>query len=802
MIQDYPFPSLLGLTALLALLSVMVVSVQRAQATRDAGSAAVAATDGAAPPSPAGHGLPSRTGVVDAPLGELPVVVRGRDGVVGDLLAPPVAGLHRVRVVAGMGGCGKTTVALAAAREARAAGWRVWWVSAVDNTTLVAGMSAVAREAGASADEVACADSDLALAGVMWQWLERMSGQWLLVIDNVDEPAVLAPGGTSVAGGGGWLRAAGDGITLVTTRVTDSRIWGNQTAWFPLKELDERSAALLLLDRMGRADEPGLMPAAVAVANRLGRLPLALHLAGSYLGSGMAEVGLDGYLDLLEQQSVSLLSQGAPGWGKQDPRRLVMSTWEMSLDALEQQGRLKARMLLRVLSFLAAGSVVPLSMLDAAVLSDIALLADGDEGRAELANGLSGLRAVGLVDAAPTGAGSGGDGLVVHPLVAEVSRWWANRDGQRRSLTAAAAGLLVAAGARLHPADPDKWDAWQLLAPHARVALDAAAEVSANEAARVIDINNGLTHHLTARGSYLAAIDHGERVIAAAMAVLGDENPDTLSSRNNLAAAYRAAGRTAEAIPLHRATLAARERVLGDEHPRTLTSRNNLAVGYDSAGRLSEAIPLYEATLAARERILGDEHPDTLGSRNNLAAAYDSVGRLSEAIALYEATLATCERVLGDEHPSTLTSWNNLAAAYYSAGRTTEAMALYEKTLAARELVLGYEHPDTLASRNNLAAAYYSAGRTTEAMALYEATLAACERILGHEHPWTLTSRNNLAATYNSAGRLAEAIALYEANLAAFERVLGHEHPSTLTSRNNLAAAYRLRDETGGAAAS
>ncbi|GAB3958542.1 hypothetical protein GCM10027614_76250 [Micromonospora vulcania] len=151
-------------------------------------------------PAPEDRSLPGGTGLVDAPVGELPLVVRGRDGLVGDLLAPPTAGSSRVRVVAGMGGRGKTTVALAAAREARTAGWRVWWVSAADQSTLVAGMSAVAREAGAAEKEVTGADSDLALAGLVWRCLERISGQWLLVIDNADEPALLAPGGTSVAG--------------------------------------------------------------------------------------------------------------------------------------------------------------------------------------------------------------------------------------------------------------------------------------------------------------------------------------------------------------------------------------------------------------------------------------------------------------------------------------------------------------------------------------------------------------------------------------------------------------------------
>ncbi|MFI7026663.1 tetratricopeptide repeat protein, partial [Micromonospora sp. NPDC049900] len=596
-IQDYPFPSVLVLTVLIAMLGVMVVWVQRERDARNAGSSIGAASVVDAPPASEGVGLLGGAGGVDAPLGELPVVVRGRDGVVNDLLAPPAAHSSQVRVLVGMGGCGKTTVALAATREAQASGWRVWWVSAVDGATLVAGMSAVAREAGASAEEVRDADSDLTLAGVVWGWLDRMPGRWLLVIDNADVPELLAPAGTSVAGGQGWLRSAGDGVVLVTSRVTDRRVWGQRAGWFPLGELDQRSAALMLLDRIGRADEPELMKAAMAVTDRLGRLPLAVHLAGSYLGSGMAAVGLDGYLRLLTDRSLSVVDEGAPGWGEQDPRRLIMSTWEISLDALERQGRVRARTVLRVLSFLGPGSVVPVPMLDPSVLSEAGLLSDGDEGRAEMAAGLAGLRAVGLIDGASVAVDGSGDGLVVHPLVAEVCRWRAERDGQRPSLMATAAGLVVAASAQLDPADPAHWNAWQVLAPHARVALGVIAEMSEDLGARVVGANNGLTHHYDAKGSYPAAIDLGKDVAAAAAARLGVEHPDTLMSRNNLAAVYQAAGRLGEAIPLYEATLAARERVLGAEHPDTLMSRNNLAAVYQAAGRLGEAIPLYEATL-------------------------------------------------------------------------------------------------------------------------------------------------------------------------------------------------------------
>ena len=63
-----------------------------------------------------------------APLGKLPAEVRGREGLIGELrraLRPYPWRASRAFVIAGMGGLGKSTVALTAARMARERGYRV-----------------------------------------------------------------------------------------------------------------------------------------------------------------------------------------------------------------------------------------------------------------------------------------------------------------------------------------------------------------------------------------------------------------------------------------------------------------------------------------------------------------------------------------------------------------------------------------------------------------------------------------------------------------------------------------------------
>ena len=155
---------------------------------------------------------------VAAPLGRLPTEVRGRDGLLAELRrplsrVPRQAG--RTWVIAGMGGLGKSTVALAVARAARARGWRVWWVTAADTASLTGGMLEVLRELGApDAVTVPVREGAPTAPGRAWEFLNGAHAagrKWLLVFDGADNPAVLAAAGQrrprlTVPGGCGRTR--------------------------------------------------------------------------------------------------------------------------------------------------------------------------------------------------------------------------------------------------------------------------------------------------------------------------------------------------------------------------------------------------------------------------------------------------------------------------------------------------------------------------------------------------------------------------------------------------------------------
>ncbi|MFF3781916.1 FxSxx-COOH system tetratricopeptide repeat protein [Streptomyces sp. NPDC001933] len=660
------------------------------------------------------------------------------------------AAVTQTGAVHGLGGIGKSTLALHYAVRYRDAYTLVWWINAESPELIEAGLGALATRlcshwaCGATAEE----RTAWAVA-----WLQWHPG-WLLVFDNVEHPDQLRP----------YLGSLPGGHHLATSRKATG--WHTIGPTLPLDLLGPTASVDLLCEIAygRRTPTPEQREEAEALAAELGYLPLALEQAGAYLHQTGKEIAA--YRRALPR----MLSKHSEGT---DPERTVARVWNQSLKAIRERDPL-AVTLLNAAAWLAPDNI-PRTLLTP-------LASDADEADDAVDEALGVLHAYNMITLS-------GATFSVHRLLQVVLR--TSTPGTDHPTTTGRSTAEQALLAALPPSKaplPVATRQWEELMSHVTALAASLPPAAATET--TFDLFDRAAAHARQAEQTARAVPLLERIAAQREQVLGDAHPDTLSSRNDLAQAYGNAGDLARAIPLFEATLAQREQVLGDAHPDTLSSRNDLAQAYGNAGDLARAIPLFEATLAQREQVLGDAHPNTLSSRNNLACAYERVGDLARAIPLHEATLAQREQVLGDTHPNTLSSRNNLAYAYERVGDLARAIPLHEATLAQREQVLGDTHPDTLTSRNNLAYAYGSVGDLARAVPLYEATLAQCEQVLGDAHPDTLISRSNLAHVYGSVGDLARAVPLYEATLAQREQVLGDAHPDTLISRNNLAHVY------------
>ncbi|RAY14255.1 hypothetical protein DPM19_14850 [Actinomadura craniellae] len=668
---------------------------------------------------------------VAPPTGDLPGTLRGRAGLLRELreLAdrPPGTAI----VLTGTGGLGKSTVAAALADEVRAGRRRrVWWVSAADPAGLAAGMVTVARQLGAPpADLEAIALGAADAPDRLWPLLDRARRGWLLVLDNADVPEVLAaarPGGTGPGDGTGWIRPTRRGLILVTSRHTEPRDWGRYARTLPVEPLDEAEGAQVLRDL---APEAGDEATARALARRLGGLPLALHLAGTYLDSDIAR--LPTYAAYLRA-----LDGGAGAGPLPAAEPTIMRTWEISLDDLARCGIPQARALLRLLSCYAPAVPVPLDLLDSPEVVRTLLAGDADSADRSVERGLRGLKRLALIETRAPGS------VVVHPVISDVNRAHLDTaDPDPAPVRRAAAGLLVAALAGSRFDDPGDWPRYRALGPHLRALLDTVAARLDRECLAELVRAVVVTARALDRSGAAGA---GEGLCRAALdraAELGDDHPVILSVRHQHAWEVASRGRHATAEEIYGEVLRDRRRVLGDDHPDTLASRHELAWIAACRERWAEAEDGYHRLLPDLRRVLGDDHPDTLTTGHELAWAIANQERFEEAETAFRRIHGRRRRVLGDGHPQTLATRHEIAWVTARLDRTTEAETIYREVLADRRRVLGNDHPDTLTVRHEIAWVTARLDRTTEAEAAYREVLADRRRVLGDDHPDTLTTR-------------------------------------------------------------
>jgi hypothetical protein len=678
-----------------------------------------------------------------------PVFLAGREDLLADLdarLAVGDAQGPRIVALSGLGGVGKTSVAVEYAHRHLTEVGLAWQFAAEDRAVLRAEFGELAallsdRDVFDARDPVAVVHGVLA----------AYPRDWLLMFDNAPDPALVAP----------FVPPAGRGRVLITSR---DPFWASGQA-FEVPVLDPDVAAGFLINRAG--DPDGQTARELAV--ELGGLPLALEQAAAYMqATGDALVR---YLASFRQRRPDMLGRGEPtAYGK-----TVATTWSLAFERLESSAP-GAAGLLRVLAF-CAPEAIPLRLLlqpcpglawqfgqeVGPVLTPLL------EDRLAARDAIGALRRFSLVTHAADGAVS------VHRLVQAVTadQMPAELADQWRQ---AAAALIEAA----IPDDTDLPGTWLVCAallPHAQAALDLTSSGMRR-----------IAQYLGHRGSYPAARDLSQ-VIADARTEddsYGAEHQDTLAARSGLAYWTGRAGDAVAARDQYAALLPVYERVLGPEHSDTLITRGYLARWTGEAGDAAAARDQYAALLPVYERVLGPEYQYTLEARSGLAYWTGRAGDAAVPRDQYAALLPVYEQVLGPEHPSTLNGRGNLAYWTGEAGDAAAARDQYAALLPVRERVLGPEHPSTLITRANLARWTGEAGDAAAARDQYAALLPLCERVLGPEHLSTLIGRANLARWTGEAGDAAAARDQYAALLPVYKQVLGLEDPDTLITRANL----------------
>jgi tetratricopeptide (TPR) repeat protein len=743
---------------------------------------------------------------VAPPVGRLDRPVRGRESLLAalkQLVGEPSSGVH---ILHGIGGCGKTTVALEIAAHAAAQGVDVWWVNAADMTMLSAGMREVVAYLGAPVELIERAWSGHTSAtDLLWRLLAGMTRPWLLVVDNADEPESLASAAGYLAEGTGWIRPCTGlpGMVLVTSRDGNQMRWGSWSVLHHVDALGERDAAQVLLDLAG--DQAGPRPDAILLAHRLGGLPLALRIVGAYLSATSSYPDWPGtrtirtyadYRAALDDRFIELLNVDPPGGrtalgstalGSTGP---IGQTWELSLDLLERRGIDTARRLMRLLSCLGEAPVPFLCLLRPDRLASSELLTGLTADR--LSAALLALGDLGLIEfhMVPEALDEiTARTLLVHPLVRDANRRQPDLAERRKAYASLVADLLVAATSDLGADDPANWPLWRLLIPHCDSALELVIDSVNTEPsllAQALRAAVAGVRHLFRVGW----LDRAEAILGTCqkfVAAPGPLNPDVLAVRSCRAHLLQLRGRLAEAETLLRAVLADTRAIFYEASPEAVDARYALAELLDYRGRMAEAEEEYRAVFAARNSSLGRDHPQTLAARKGVARMSHQRGRLQEAEEEYRLVLDAYRAYLGSRHPATLATRYDLAQVLHERGLFRQAEDELREALGTCNEVLGPQHPNTLAMRHELADLLRERGLLEDAETEFREVLGLRRTAHGEDHPDTVAARYGLAAVLRDRGRPVGAEHEFREVLEIRRTLLGDGHPSTLAVRHGLA---------------
>ncbi|KUL81419.1 hypothetical protein ZTR_09656 [Talaromyces verruculosus] len=714
----------------------------------------------------------------------------------------------RKAAIAGLGGVGKTQIALELAYRVRAKKreYSIFWLTCTSVESVEQGFSEIGRQLRL-VDITSSSDVKLRVKAHL---SSEEAGSWLLIIDNADDMDMWSLSLPSIKS---FFPSSSLGFTLFTTRNLQiaTRLVGPNIVTVPA--MPQELAVDLLKQSLVPGEFMDDIGCAIKVVHQLQGLPLAILQAASYVNEN--SISLETYLSLFNdtESIVELLSQDfGDEWRHAGTSNPITRTWLVSFKEIQKANPLA----IDVLSLISCFSPwnIPL-----------ALLQYGGESRVEQQNALGILKAYSFITEQDHQRS-----ISAHRLVHVAMRnwlrseyklgYWTGRAGQRlmqilpgyvqenrpiwRSFLPHA--LSVLHSEEFQAKIPDRERIAQRVGQYlygdgryreAEIlfseVLDQKRNTLKDDDPEILSSMEWVAGSRWKQGKWKEAEDMELRLIDIRSQIRGAEQTEILNSIANLASTYMNLGRYAQAEQLEIVLLDRYESAFGLDHQKTLTSMSNLASTYRHRGKWKEAEDLALRVFTTRHSRFGPDHPSTVRSMINLAATYMDQGRWREAEDLLIQALETSTAVLGDEHPDVLSTMGNLASIYRQQGRWLEAEQLELRVMKEYITSLGLAHPNTLTSMANLASTYRSQERWGEAEKLELQVTKMIESVLGPEHPITLRSLGNLASTYRGQKRWDESQELELRVTTAFQSTVGPEHPDTLTSMHNLACTYRYQ---------
>jgi MinD-like ATPase involved in chromosome partitioning or flagellar assembly/tetratricopeptide (TPR) repeat protein len=727
----------------------------------------------------------------------------------------------------GLGGVGKTQVALEYAHRFRADYDVIWWMDCGQPQYVDASLADLGQQLRKQFQVPVPEEGGV--SEVIQQVLRALSEglpdkRWLLIYDNAEDVEELTP-----------LLPAGGGHVLITSQ---SQKWQDIGTSLEVDKFRTDESVSHLRRRLRGITEAD----ARRIADVLQDIPLAVAAAGALLAvTGMS---VDDYLERLDQQPTQAYPPGHPLHAYAAE---VAKAWTLSLDELERRSRAAAR-LLGICSVMAPA--ISQDLINSPAMAKTLRALDpviSEQGMIASLTRQIDLLALIKVD-------NNNRQIQVHRVVQAVVR---DRMSEEETTAAREAvhAMVVDARPEGDVDDPQTWRRYRAIWPHltpseAMWSADTEVRQLLIERVRYIrqrdDLERGkrraleiqrawrsmlsgipdpelpasnrivtgkpdpeaaevlrrqllrlqfnLANILRALDAFDEARNMDQEVLDEQRQLLGPYHLHTLQTRGSLAADMRALGDYQAALDLDKTTYETSREVFGDDDRTTLNAANNLALSYLLTGRFRQALAQDRQTLERRSSVLGSANPGTLHSGSAVARDLLEAGRYEEAVSRMEAVWGQCVQTLGDNDRTTLNARLLLGVALRCVGKTEVAAPHIEQARVGLTRGFGRDSTDALAARLSQALNLLTSGQYRDARTAAEEVLAVYQERLGDSHPHSLICRLDIATALCLDEDFVNAKAEAETAANGLNERLGDDHPYTLAARMVLATVLARQD--------
>ena len=669
-------------------------------------------------------------------------------------------------------GVGLSQIAVEYAHE-RAADYRVvWWVRSGNPVTIVDDLSRLAVELGLDAKSQ---DNYPAAIKALQTWLAE-NDRWLLVFDNARTADQLKS----------YFPAQRKGHVIVTSTNPE---WPWIRRRLCVQPLNRQDSVQYLLFRTGDMNES----AAASVADELMDIPLAMHLAGSFISATSAS--LVDFVDIFTARR----REFCPGVSRpSDPVMLL----EILLSICVQQVGMDNEATVDLLKVCALFSEydIPFNHLLAQAEKlprNVAKLLR-DSQASNKATSL--LQKFGLFDTQE-------DLINMHPQVQQLLLAWQLYPVELEENRARADFLKLLKRNRLERKDPRLWANAVLKVVQEEFPNEVGEGPTRRDCRRLVGHATRLVKHAdklnldpkqaaplaTKVGRYLAHSACYSVALQALDAALKFHSVAHGKDDRGAAAILRIKGHLYWATGKMQEAKLTLRKSLDIERAHNKRPTEELANAYkemghihQELGEMSEAQACYEQSLTIHRSIDGEMAKSVAIDRTNLALVAQKLGDVSTAYNHYEHALEIQKEVYGTKHHSIATCIKNMGGLMFEIGDYPKAKQAFLQALKIDSELHPEGHPELGRDYNNLGLVFQRLDQPAEAFQYYERALQINIGLFGAEHPKVAIQYNNLATLLEAQGKRKEAAEYYRRALGTLEKVYGERHQMTTTIRRNL----------------